>query len=149
MNPSSNATPMFRSRLRRLGLRRVLALLLAPPALAALGGCAATQPFSYLDGARYVRSELNTFDTVILSVDGSSTTWNSRIRVDPGPHHIVFQTVPAAGFTYSPEKAMDLVVEPCTRYYFEARRAGRLQQDFEPHVNYQEPIAGCGSPARS
>jgi hypothetical protein len=128
--------------------RKALAWLLVP-ALAAVGACSTTEKYSYLDGERWVRSELNTFDTVILSVDGRSYTWNSRIRVDPGPHHIVFQTAPAAGFRFSPEKSLDLVVEPCTRYWFEARRGNRLEQDFEPRVNYQEPIAGCGVPAGS
>ena len=114
----------------------------------ALAGCASVQPFSYLDGQRYSRVELNTFDTLIVSVDGVSYAYNTRIRVAPGRHRIVFQTVPAAGFRYSPEKALDLDVEPCTRYWFEAKKPSALSQDFEPRVNYQEPIAGCGEAAR-
>jgi hypothetical protein len=40
-------------------------------------------------------------------------------------------------------------VEPCTEYWFEARRASQREQDFEPRVNYKEPIAGCGATAAS
>ena len=45
-------------------------------------------------------------------------------------------------------QALDLDVEPCTRYWFEAKKPSALSQDFEPRVNYQEPIAGCGEAAR-
>jgi hypothetical protein len=129
--------------------RRTLGLMLALcTALVGLAGCASSEPFSYLDGERWVRVELDTYDTVILAVDGKSYSYNSRIRVDPGEHHIVFETRPAAGFSFSPRKELVLDVAPCTRYYFEAKRANAAQQDYEPRVNYQEPIAGCGA-ARS
>lgn len=126
--------------------RRTLGLMLALcTALVGLAGCAGSEPFSYLDGERWVKVELDTYDTVILAVDGKSYTYNSRIRVDPGEHHIVFQTRPAAGFSFSPRKELVLDVAPCTRYYFEAKRANAAQQDYEPRVNYREPIAGCGA----
>jgi hypothetical protein len=124
---------------------RALGLLVCLPVLAGLAACSTAEPFSYLDGERWTRVELDTYDTLILAVDGKSYGYNSRIRVDPGEHHIVFQTRPAAGFTFSPRKELVLNVEPCTRYYFEAKRMNALQQDFEPRVNYREPIAGCGS----
>src|SRR6266853_881178 len=98
--------------------------------LAGLGGCATKESFSYLDGYRWSRVEVDTFDTVIVSVDGRSYTYNSRIPVDPGRHRIVFQTKPQPGFRYSPQKELVLDVEPCTRYWFEAKRANALQQDF-------------------
>jgi hypothetical protein len=126
--------------------RRPLGLMLALcTALVGLAGCASSEPFSYLDGERWVKVEMDTYDTVILAVDGKSYSYNSRIRVDPGEHHIVFQTRPAAGFSFSPRKELVLDVAPCTRYYFEAKRANAAQQDYEPRVNYREPIAGCGA----
>jgi hypothetical protein len=109
-----------------------------------LAGCATSTPFAYLDGERWTKVEMNTYDTLILAVDGTSYTYNSRIRIDPGVHHIVFQTIPAAGFTFSPRKELVLDVEPCTRYWFEAKRQNAAQQDFEPRVNYKEHIGGCG-----
>jgi hypothetical protein len=112
--------------------------------LAGLVSCASSQPFSYLDGYRWNRAELYTYDTLIAEVDGTSYAYNSKIRVDPGRHHIVLETQPVAGFSVNPRKALDLDVEPCVRYWFEAKRANALTQDFEPRVNYKEPIAGCG-----
>ena len=110
-----------------------------------LAGCATQQQFSFLDGERWSRVELNTFDTQIISVDDKYYSYNSRIMVDPGLHHIVFATPPLDGFKDSPRKTMELDVKPCMRYWFEAKRVNGLTQDFEPRVNYVEPIAGCGA----
>jgi hypothetical protein len=114
-----------------------------------LAGCSTAEPFSYLDGERWDKVEMNTYDTVILAVDGKSYSYNNRIRIDPGEHHIVFQTIPAAGFSFSPRKELVLNVEPCTRYWFEAKRVNAAQQDFEPRVNYKEHIPGCGTASNS
>jgi len=118
-------------------------MLALVPALAGLAACATSEPISDLDGYRWSKAELDTYDTQIISVDGKSYAYNSRIRVDPGRHHIVFTAKPPAGFSLSKEKALDLDVEPCMRYWFEAKRLNALEQDFEPRVNYKEPIAGC------
>ena len=140
MCDSWNALPAARP---RWGMRLALYTVLAAVAWG-LASCATEQPFSYLDGARWDKSEINTYDTLILAVDGHSYSYNDRIRVDPGVHHIWFQTAAPAGFTYSPRKELVLDVEPCTRYWFEAKRQNAAQQDYEPRVNYKERIPGCG-----
>jgi len=128
--------------------RWVLKATLFVCAATGLTACS-TPPFSYLDGYRWSTAELNTYDTLIVSVDGRSYAYNSKIRVDPGPHRIVFQTQPIGGFTFSPQKALDIDIKPCTRYWFEAKRVNALEQDFEPRVNYAESIAGCGIASNS
>lgn len=127
-------------------LRSMLAIV---SALAGLAGCASPKEFSYLDGYRWNRAEIETYDTLIVSVDGKSYPYNSKIMVDPGRHHIVFQTKPADGFPFSGEKALDIDIKPCVRYWFEAKRANALEQDFEPRVNYTERIADCGVASNS
>jgi hypothetical protein len=119
------------------------------PSVAGLlaAGCATSEPFSYLDGARWNRVELNTFDTLIVSVDGKYYTQNSRVRVEPGRRKIVLQAPPVDGFRFGEQRTLELNVEPCTRYWFEAKKANALSQDWEPRVNYKEPIAGCGTAA--
>jgi hypothetical protein len=114
--------------------------------LAALAGCA-SEPLSYLDGVRFNRVEINTFDTLIVSVDGKSYPFNYRIPVTAGRHHIVFQTRPADGFAFSPDRAMDIDIEPCTEYWFEAKKLNPLEQDYLPRVNYKIHIPGCGDVA--
>jgi len=139
MNAHWNGTS---SVLQQTGVLGTMLALVA--ALAGLAGCASPEPLSYLDGARFNRVEINTFDTLIVSVDGKSYTTNTRIPVSAGRHTIVFQTTPSDGFPYSPQKALDVDIQPCTRYWFEAKKANALSQDFEPRVNYSIHIPGCG-----
>ena len=50
---------------------------------------------------------------------------------------------PTAGFRYGEQRTLELNVEPCTRYWLEARKQNALQQDFTPAVNYSDRISGC------
>jgi len=126
-------------------MRHVLApTLLAASAL--LAGCATSQTFSQLPGQRGLRAELNTFDVLVISVDGTSFIERpgAPVRVDPGLREIVVQGPSTAGFRFGEQRTLKLDVQPCTRYFLEARKANSLSQDFEPRVNFSEPIAGCG-----
>ena len=80
MTTSLNGIPATRA---AAAARRLLVSLL--PVLAGLSGCSTTRDFSFLDGERWNKVEMNTFDTWIVSVDGRSYTVNSRIRIDPDP----------------------------------------------------------------
>ncbi len=111
----------------------------------ALAGCA-TEPFSYIQGQRWLKSELNTFDVLVIRVDDKDYIQQGYqpLRIDPGVHKIVVQGPPVAGFRYGEQRTLALDVKPCTRYWLEAKKQNALSQDFEPRVNYSEPIAGCG-----
>jgi len=119
--------------------------LLILAAIAATTGCATQETFSQLDGYRWNRVDLNTFDVTIISVDGEHYIQRGiPLMITPGPHKIVVQGPATAGFRYGEQRTLDLNVEPCTRYWLEARKANSLSQDFQPAVNYAEPItAGC------
>jgi hypothetical protein len=118
--------------------------LLVLAAIAATAGCATNQPFAQLDGYRWSKVGLNTFDVTIISVDGEHYVQRGvPIMITPGQHKIVVQGPPTAGFRFGEQRTLDLNVEPCTRYWLEARKENSLQQNFEPAVNYQEPISGC------
>ena len=110
-------------------------------AVAVLAGCA-TAPFAYIDGNRYFRAEMNSYSVIVLDVDGRSDTRNP-VMVEPGKHVIRVQAPPAPGFAYGETRAITLDVKPCTRYYLKAVKQNAVQQDFEPQVDYVEPIAGC------
>jgi len=114
-------------------------------AFAAAGCATVKEPFSQLDGYRWTRAGLNTYDVTIISVDGEHyiQRGSTPIIVTPGAHKIVVQGPPTGGFRYGEQRTLDLNVEPCTRYWLEARKPNSLSQDFEPGVNYSEPIAGC------
>lgn len=110
-------------------------------AVAALAGCATT-PFSYIDGNRYFRTEIHSYSVIVLDVDGRSDTRNP-VMIDPGRHVIRVQGPAASGFRYGETRTLTLDVKPCTRYYLKAVKKNSLEQDFEPQVDYVEPIAGC------
>ena len=110
----------------------------------AASACATNEPFSQLDGYRWNKVALNTYDVTIVSVDGTSYIQrNVPIMIAPGQHKIVVQGPRTAGFKFGAERTLELNVQPCTRYWLEARKTTALSQDFEPAVNYEEPIAGC------
>jgi hypothetical protein len=116
-----------------------------------LAACASLPDgFAYLNGERWRKSELNTYDVIIISVDGEhyieGRMW--PVIIEPGQRQIVVQGPPVAGFTYGEQRTLSLEVQPCTRYWLEAKKPGPLSQDFEPRVNYAEPIAGCRPPGK-
>ncbi|MFN9806113.1 MAG: hypothetical protein ACK56N_06735, partial [Betaproteobacteria bacterium] len=88
---------------------------------------------------------INTYDVLIISVDGRHEIERgaSPVLVEPGLRKIVVQGPPTAGFTYGQQRTLSLDVKPCTRYWLEAKKANALSQDFEPRVNYTEPVSGC------
>jgi|DewCreStandDraft_4_1066084.scaffolds.fasta_scaffold27887_3 hypothetical protein len=113
---------------------------------ALLAGCATTDTFSYIQGQRWKKAELNTFDVTIIRVDDKDYIQRGYepIRIEPGLHKIVVQGPPTAGFRFGEQRTLTLDVKPCTRYWLEAKKDNPLSQDFEPRVNYEEPIPGCG-----
>ncbi len=109
--------------------------------VAAMAGCA-TAPFSYIDANRYFRADYHSYSVIVLDVDGRSETRNP-VMVEPGIRVIRVQAPPVAGFTYGETRSLTLDVKPCNRYYLKAVKENALQQDFEPQVDYVEPISGC------
>src|ERR1700741_2941245 len=94
------------------GAARAAALVLA-----SLAGCATTDTFSYLEGRRWHRAEMNAYDATIISVDGKHYLYQRPVRIDPGQRKIVVQGPPAAGFSYGEQRTIDMNVEPCKRYW--------------------------------
>ena len=46
--------------------------LISAAAALTLAGCATPTPFSYIDGNKYHRAEMNTYSVIVLDVDGKS-----------------------------------------------------------------------------
>ena len=118
---------------------------LALAAAAALAGCA-SEPFAYLEGRRYFQADMHSYNAAVISVDGKDYL-QRPVRIEPGRRTIVLQAPPVAGFRYGTQRTLEVDIEPCKRYYFAAVRKNALDQDWEPRVDYVEPIAGC-DPAR-
>lgn len=131
--------------MRQFTCRHLSGLAIAAAALVA--GCATPDTFSELSGRRWSKAEINTFDVTIISVDGSHYIEKPTqlVQVQPGPRAIVVQGPASGGMRFGEQRTLKLDVQPCTRYWLEAKKANSLSQDFEPRVNYSEPIAGCGA----
>ena len=119
--------------------RQCMSLMVA----ALTAACATPSEFSYLNGQRWSRVEINTFDTRIVSVDGFTRSQNERLFVEPGIRRVVLEAAPVGGFAWPVQRELVLDIEPCTQYWFEAKRVNPLAQDWEPRVNHREPVAGC------
>jgi hypothetical protein len=86
-------------------------LLLLTATATMVAGCAAPAEFSYLNGFRWTRVELNTYDTRIVSVDGYTRRQNEKLFVDPGVRTIVLEAPPAAGFFWPQQREIVVKVE--------------------------------------
>jgi hypothetical protein len=116
-----------------------LRLTVATVALAATG-CATN--FSYIDGNRFFRSELNTHSVIVLDVDGRSQVRNP-VMVEPGVRVVRVQGPAAPGFRFGQDRTLTIDVKPCTRYYLKAVTPNAISQEFTPMVDFEEPITGC------
>ena len=118
---------------------------LACMAAVALQGCGTTYP--QLLGQRYFVTNLDTYPVLISTVDGRSPGVVPA-QVEPGMRRIVVQGTPG-GAGFSALETFMLDVKHCMRYYIVAVKVNRLDTNFTPKIDYEEPLAGCIAPAAS
>ena len=113
---------------------------------AAIAGCAATAPLSFLSGQPQSRAELHLYPVRIVSVDGE-IHFNrpaDRLNVAPGLRWLVVDAPPPRqGARTSVQKSGAFRVEPCTHYWLAARRDSAMAADWTLVVDRQERVAGC------
>lgn len=119
-------------------------LIGAALAASVLAGCATPYGYSQLYGRRYNLTPIDTYPVIISKVDGRSYVSNP-VLVEPGEHKVLVQAPPGA--TGVPEeRSVNLMIQPCTRYYLVAVKDNRLDRDFSVRIDYQEPVSGCTPP---
>ena len=111
---------------------------------ALLAGCS-TIPYGVFDGERVSRVDPDTYDLFVLAVDGQMDTDGRKTKnLKPGFHLLnVVSSKPGrrGELTFQP---LPLTVEPCVRYRFVAKHAGRLDnQRWEPVLVGTNTIPGC------
>ena len=112
-----------------------------------LSACASSSyHYSQLEGRRYLRAPIDTYDVSIVRVDGRANTFRPA-PVDPGLRRITVQGPPGGARGIGEERTISLAVVPCTRYYLVAVKANALASDFTVKVEHQEPVGGCTPPA--
>jgi len=124
--------------------KRLAVLSLAVLASLAETGCATWGPtWSEISGARYNVTTLNRRPAFVQKIDGSSAFVTNPIKIDPGKHEIELSSPQPGWAGGGPLRTMTLNVEPCTRYYINAQFENPVQPDWQPVIDYTEPIAGC------
>jgi hypothetical protein len=126
--------------MRTIAMASALAVL---PLLAGTG-CATYGPtWSEISGERFNVSIMNRRPTSIQTIDGYSNYVTYPVKLDPG-QHIVRLAAPAPRWPGGSDvNAMTLTLEPCMRYYLNAQFDNPLAPDWQPVIDYVEPIAGC------
>jgi len=122
--------------------------LISAAAALALAGCATPTPFSYIDGNKYHRAEMNTYSVIVLDVDGKSYLQHP-VMVEPGRRVIRVQGPPGTRLGRGEDRTFTLDVKPCTHYYLKAVKTSPIDDDFVPMVDYELPITHCGQTASS
>lgn len=123
---------------------KVLALTAAFVPLLAGGGCATYGPtWSEISGDRYNTTIMNRRPAYVQKVDGTSAYVTYPVKLDPGTHEIEL-AANARGWPGGPAlHTMTMTLAPCTRYYLNAQFNSPVSPDWQPVVDYSEPIAGC------
>jgi hypothetical protein len=121
----------------------------------ALAGCQTWGPtWSEVSGSRYHKTELNRTPTIIENVDGRTPFEYYRAgyptaRIEPGRRVLTLQGVPLRAGWQPFLKEYTLEAKPCERYYINAQFAGPLvPSDWQPVIDYVEPIAGCAATSK-
>ncbi len=110
-----------------------------------VAGCQTWGPtWSEVSNRRYFNTTtLYLRPAIIERIDDQAAFAQFPIKVDPGKHVITVQgpyRQPGGGYL----KTIMVDMEPCKRYYINAQFINNVTPDFEPVVNYVEPISGCG-----
>ena len=121
-------------------LKWCVAAALAPTLVA---GCQTWGPtWSEVTGARYTAAAVDRRPTFLVQVGDKPVGAIDPFRVAPGRYDIILQA-PEPGRVRGFTKTMNLVIEPCRRYYINAQFQGRTGPTWFPVIDYVEPIAGC------
>lgn len=111
-----------------------------------LVGCQTVGPtWSELSGAQYHVAVMDRRPLVVSKVDGESTPLRGPIKIAPGRHEIVVESLRHGAFRAGYQERLTLEIEPCKRYYINAQYKDPVQPGYTPVVDEVEPIAGCRS----
>jgi hypothetical protein len=113
-----------------------------------LSGCQTWGPtWSEITGNRYSDMPSMTESPVLINqLDGTTPIYTARdpIKATPGKHQLVLQAVPppsVMGSVYLEQIDVDL--QPCKRYYINARFASPTSTSWKAFVEQEEVIPGC------
>jgi hypothetical protein len=123
-------------------MRKKLALALFVAVV--LPGCQSWGPtWSEVSGRQYVGGTLYRRPAIIEHIDNQGAFVSDPIKVESGNHRIELSAPVPRWPGGSDIKVMNLNLEPCKRYYFNAQFENNVSQNWVPVIDYVDPIAGC------
>ncbi len=109
-----------------------------------LASCQTIAPsWSEVSGARLSMAIADRRPVVIVEIDGESATRHGKVRLAPGRHQLVVESLRHGSFPGGRQERLTLDLAPCKRYYINAQYRDPGQPRFEAVVDEVEAIAGC------
>jgi hypothetical protein len=100
------------------------------------------QPYSIIETDRSPSADAHLRPVIVNRVDDENSMDN-RAVVAPGAHKVVLDLPPRKGFRTATQETLDLVTEPCMRYYVSAELKSPTLQEWQAVVRKSEPIGEC------
>lgn len=115
--------------------------------LSTLAGCQTVGPtWSEVTGRRYHQAIADRHAVNIVRVDDHGAFAYYPIKVEPGRHEIVIESLRHGQFPGGRQQTMVLDLAPCQRYYLNAQFPDPVQPRFDAVVDETEPVSGCRTP---
>ena len=130
-------------------MKRAFVVVLALAAGLPFGASAALKrwgpTWSEVTGLLADQTQLHLTMAVVHRIDGKFEG-DKIVKLEPGRHTIVLQSPTRKGVPGT-DQTVELDVEPCKRYYFNAQFKAAMGDEWKPVVTRVETIAGCKLPA--
>lgn len=110
------------------------------------GTCAAAsmydQPYALFEPER-AHPAADTRPAMIMKIDGRDRAVNRNDPVTPGKHTVELSVPGRTGMSNPSRDTLTVDAQPCTRYFFAARRSSMTASDWQAFVAATEPIGDC------
>jgi hypothetical protein len=113
--------------------------------IVAAAGCASSAPLSFVEGVPWTKTDSTLYPVQLVAVDGHMefNRPDAPVMISPGLRQLVLEAAPGAGAHRHIQKSYSVAIEPCTHYYFAARRNSPMEADWVLVVDRKEAVAGC------
>ena len=78
-----------------------------------------------------------------MKIDGKNTRTGRADPVPPGRHAIEVSVPGNRGMSNPERQTVEVDAQPCTRYYFAAKRSSPTDNDWKAYVDREESIGEC------
>ena len=121
--------------------RILLAALATAAALPSVAG-PYDQPYVLFE-ARERSTTQDLAPATVMKVDGKNTRTGRQEPYSPGKHAVEVSVPGRKGMSNPERQTVEVDAQPCTRYYFAAKRSSPTDDDWKAYVAREDSIAEC------